>query len=131
MERLIIEYLSSPDMRIKSGAAWALGEYGSSAAAPPLWNALADFHSQWKGKEAQLANPSSMGASGIEYALVIALLGPNRAWKIREEDLDHLQELCSTTFCRDEILRWCARARSDDGPAVDYPRNCLQWLSRR
>jgi hypothetical protein len=131
LERLMIEYLSNPNMGVKTGAGWALGEYGSSAAERPLWNALADFHSQWKGKGQQLSNSTSLGASGLEYALVKALLGPNRAWKIREEDLDRMQELCSTSFCRDEILRWCVSAQSDDGPAVNYPRNCLRWLSRR
>jgi HEAT repeat protein len=62
LERLMIEYLSSPNMGIKNGAAWALGEYGSSAAEPPLRNALAGLRSHWKGNEQQPSNPSQHGS---------------------------------------------------------------------
>ena len=101
LERLMIEYLSGPNPRIESGAAWVLGKYGSAAAEQPLWKALADFRSRWKGREEQLANGSSMEAVALEYALAKALL-ESPAWQMKEEDLQRLQKLCSTDSCRGE-----------------------------
>jgi hypothetical protein len=51
LERLAIEYLASPSVPVKRGAAEVLGKYGSVAAKEPLWKTMEYFRSWWKGRE--------------------------------------------------------------------------------
>ena len=79
-----------------------------AAAQKPLWDALADFRTHWKGREEQLTKPPAWEARGLERALELALL-ESQAWEIEEKDLQHLETLCSSDTCKVEIVRWRAR----------------------
>jgi hypothetical protein len=103
LERLAIEFLSSPKVPVKRGAAEVLGKYGSPAAEKPLWEALEYFRSWWKGREEQLAH--SEENMQLERALRVALAQAG-AWLLQDQDLNRLLDLCSSNWCRQELEQW-------------------------
>jgi hypothetical protein len=109
LERLTIEFLASPQVPIKRGAAEVLGKYGSSAAEKPLWDTLEYFHSWWKGREEQLEKQQNQEGLQFERALRIALAHAD-GWTLQEEGLHRLLDLCSTNWCRQEVRDWLPQA---------------------
>jgi hypothetical protein len=110
LERLTIEALTSAYMPVKRGAAEVLGKYGTPAAEKPLWDAIEYFHSWWKGREAELKQPSGQGSMQSERALRIALAQAD-GWVLQEPELARLSELCSSDWCRQDLAGWIAAAK--------------------
>jgi hypothetical protein len=111
LERLAIEFLGSPKVPVKRGAAEVLGKYGSPAAQKPLWDTLEYFHSWWKDREAELDEADGREGVQFERALRLALAQAN-AWILQEDGLKRLLDLCSSNWCRQEVNEWLARAKS-------------------
>ena len=105
LERLAIEYLASPAVPIKRGAAEILGRFGSAAAQEPLWKTLEYFRSWWKDREDQLQQPAGQEGVQFERTLRIALAQAG-AWHLNHEGLQRLYDLCSTRWCRQEVADW-------------------------
>ncbi len=111
LERLMIEYLASPSVPIKRGAAEVLGKYGSVAAKEPLWKTMEYFRSWWKGREEQLKEPLGREGMQLEQALRIALAQADD-WVLQEDDLNRLLGLCSSERCKEEVAGWLQRAKA-------------------
>ncbi|MDP9170206.1 MAG: hypothetical protein M3N54_06295 [Acidobacteriota bacterium] len=107
LERLAIEFLTSPEVPVKRGAAEVLGQYGSPAAEKPLWDTLEYSRSWWKGRERELDDPAAQEGAQFERSLRIALAQAS-GWKLEREGLDRLLELCSSNWCRREVKEWIA-----------------------
>jgi hypothetical protein len=105
LERLVIEFLASPEVPVKRGAAEVLGRYGSSAAEKPLWDTLGYFRSWWKGRERELDEPAAQEGAQFERSLRIALAQAS-GWKLEREGLNRLLDLCSSDWCRREVKEW-------------------------
>ncbi len=113
LERLAIEFLGSPKVPVKHGAAEVLGKYGSSAAEKPLWDTLEYFRFWWKGREQELDEADGREGIQFERALRIALAQAD-AWTLREDGLRRLLDLCSSNWCKQEVGEWLSHA----GPPV-------------
>jgi hypothetical protein len=111
LERLAIEYLASPSVPVKRGAAEVLGKYGSAAAQEPLWKTMEYFRSWWKGREELLKEPVGQEGMQFERALRIALAQAD-AWVFQEADLNRLLGLCSSEWCRQEVAEWVRSAQA-------------------
>jgi hypothetical protein len=99
LERLAIQYLTSPQVPIKRGAAELLGKYGSPAAQAPLWETIEYFHTWWKDREEDLRKPIGRESALFEQTLIFAL-GRANHWKLTAPDLARLRSLCSSVACR-------------------------------
>jgi hypothetical protein len=117
LERLAIEFLPSPKVPVKRGAAEVLGKYGSPAAQKPLWETLEYFRSWWKGREQQLEDMESREGVQFERALRISLAEAD-GWILQEDGLNRLLGLCSTNWCRQEVKGWLAQATSPVGIGI-------------
>jgi hypothetical protein len=111
LERLAIEFLASPAVPIKRGAAEVLGKYGSPAAKEPLWKTMEYFRSWWRGREEQLMQPMGQEGMQLERALRIALAQAD-GWVLQEADLSRLLGLCSSESCKQDVAGWLQRAKS-------------------
>jgi hypothetical protein len=112
LEKLAIEFLSSPKVPVKRGAAEVLGRFGSGDAQKPLWETLEYFRAWWKGREAELDDGQTQQENvQFERALRIALARAD-AWVLRSEGLDKLLALCSSKWCRQEVGEWISQAGS-------------------
>jgi hypothetical protein len=111
LERLAIEFLGSPKVPVKRGAAEVLGKYGSPAAQKPLWDTLEYFRSWWKGREEQLDELDGREGIQFERALRIALAQAD-AWTLDREGLNRLLGLCSSNWCKQEVSEWLSHATS-------------------
>jgi len=111
LERLAIEFLGSPKVPVKRGAAEVLGKYGSPAAEKPLWDTLEYFRSWWKGREEQLDELDGQEGIQFERALRIALAQAD-AWTLQEDGLNRLLGLCSSNWCKQEVREWLSHAIS-------------------
>lgn len=105
LERLAVEFLASPEVPVKRGAAEVLGQYGSPAAEKPLWDALEYFHAWWQGRERELDEPVAREGAQFERALRIAL-AQGSSWKLERDGLDRLLDLCSSDSCKREVKEW-------------------------
>jgi hypothetical protein len=114
LERLAIEFLGSPKVPVKRGAAEVLGKYGSPAAQKPLWDTLEYFRSWWKGQEEQLDEANGQEGLQFERALRIALARAD-GWTLQEEGLNRLLSLCSSKWCQQETKEWLSQAKSPVG----------------
>ena len=111
LERLAIEFLSSPVVPIKRGAAEILGKYGSIAAKEPLWKTMEFFRSWWKGREDELTKPSGQEGIQFELALRIALAQAD-GWKLSEAELNRLLGLCSSQWCKQDVAGWMQQMKN-------------------
>ena len=111
LERLAIEFLSSPSVPIKRGAAEVLGKHGSPAAEEPLWHTMEFFRSWWKGREALLKEGPGLEGAQFEYTLCNAL-AKSDGWVLDHAKLQRLHSLCSGGGCREQTSRWLAEASS-------------------
>ena len=109
LEKLAIEFLASPKVPVKRGAAELLGKYGSPAAQQPLWETLEYFHSYWKGREKQLEEPEGREGIQFERALRIAL-GQADAWKLQPSELNRLLSLCTSKWCSQDVKDWMSQS---------------------
>ena len=110
LEHLAIDFLASPKVPVKRGAAEVLGKYGSPAAEKPLWDTLEYFHSWWKGREQELKRQDGQEGLQFERALRIALAQAD-GWTLQEDGLNRLLALCSSDWCKQEVTDWLARAK--------------------
>jgi hypothetical protein len=111
LERLAIQFLASPIVAVKRGAAEVLGKYGSAAAQKPLWETLEYFRSWWKGREADLDGPDGQEGMQFERALRIALAQAD-GWTLQADGLSRLLDLCTSNWCKQEVREWLSRATS-------------------
>jgi hypothetical protein len=109
LERLAIEFLASPKVPVKRGAAEVLGKYGSSAAQKPLWDTFEYFRSWWKGREEQLDEANGQEGLQFERALRIALAKAD-GWVLQQDGLNRLLGLCSSKWCTQEVKEWLSQA---------------------
>jgi hypothetical protein len=142
LERLAIEYLTSPNYHVKSGAAEVLGMYGTVAAEKPLWDAMEYFRSWWKGREAELKSQSGEASMQLERTLRIALAQAD-GWVLNQPDLARLRALCSSDWCRQEVDGWISTAQppvrigvvpQGDGfrySVGQYDGTTAEWLRRK
>jgi len=111
LERLAIEFLASPLVPVKKGAAEVLGLYGSPAAEEPLWQTMEFFRSWWKGREEMLKQPAGQEGAQLELSLSTALAKAD-AWVLDEMQLQRLHSLCSSQWCKQETSEWLSEAAS-------------------
>jgi hypothetical protein len=111
LERLAIQFLGSPIVAVKRGAAEVLGKYGSPAAQKPLWETLEYFRSWWRGREADLDGPDGQEGIQFERALRIALAQAD-GWTLQRDGLNRLLDLCTSNWCKQEVKEWVAHATS-------------------
>jgi hypothetical protein len=111
LERLAIQFLGSPIVAVKRGAAEVLGKYGSPAAQKPLWDTLEYFRSWWKGREADLDGPDGREGIQFERALRIALAQAD-GWTLQRDGLNRLLDLCTSNWCKQEVSEWLSHATS-------------------
>jgi len=142
LERLSIESLTFPNVRVKRGAAELLGKYGTAAAEKPLWDAMEYFRSWWKGREEELKEKIGEESMQLELALRIALAQAD-GWVLQEPGLTRLLALCSSEWCRQEVTGWISTAKSPvnigislqgDGfsyNVAQYGGGTEEWLSRK
>jgi hypothetical protein len=109
LERLAIEFLTSPKVPIKRGAADVLGRYGSPAAEKPLWDTLEYFRSWWKGREQELEEQNGQESVQFERTLRIALAQAD-AWTLESDGLNRLLGLCSSNWCKQDVTQWLSNA---------------------
>jgi hypothetical protein len=114
LERLAVEFLGSPKVPVKRGAAEVLGKYGSPAAQKPLWDTLEYFRSWWKGREQQLDEATGREGLQFERALRIALAQAD-SWTLQKEGLNRLLGLCSSGWCKQEVNEWLSQATQPVG----------------
>ncbi len=105
LERLAIEFLGSPKVPVKRGAADLLGRYGSPAAQKPLWEAFEFFQSWWKGREKQLQEPQGAEGQQLERSLRAALALAD-GWLMQSDDFTRLLDLCVSPSCKVEAAQW-------------------------
>jgi hypothetical protein len=105
LEKLAIEFLSSPKVPVKRGAAEWLGRYGSPAAEKPLWKTLGYFHDWWQGRETEINQENLQ----FERTLRIALAQAD-GWFLDTDGLKQMAELCSSDWCRQEVAQWIGEA---------------------
>jgi hypothetical protein len=108
LERLSIEFLASPKVPVKRGAAEVLGKYGSTAAQKPLWDTFEYFRSWWKGREEQLDESTGQEGLQFERALRIALAQAD-GWVLQQDGLKRLLDLCSSNWCKQEVKEWLSQ----------------------
>jgi hypothetical protein len=109
LERIAIEYLDSPLVVIKDGAAELLGKHGSAAALNPLWETMAYFREYWRGKETELLD----NREGVQFERTLrAALAQADAWFLGEQELNRLLSLCSTDWCKQDVGFWIQQAKS-------------------
>ena len=142
LERLSIESLTFPNVRVKRGAAELLGKYGTAAAEKPLWDAMEYFRSWWKGREEELKEKIGEESMQMELALRIALAQAD-GWVLQEPELTRLLALCSSEWCPQEVTGWISTAKSPvnigispqgDGfsyNVAQYGGGTEEWLSRK
>jgi hypothetical protein len=110
LEKLAIEFLASPKVPVKRGAAELLGKYGSAAARKPLWDTLEYFHSYWKGHEKQL-DEEPQGQEGLQFERALRMaLAQADAWKLEPAEFDRLLNLCTSKWCKQDVRDWIAQA---------------------
>jgi hypothetical protein len=109
LERLSIEFLASPKVPVKRGAAEVLGRYGSPAAQKPLWDTFEYFRSWWKAREAQLDEANGQEGLQFERALRIALAQAD-GWVLQQDGLNRLLGLCSSNWCTQDVKEWLSQA---------------------
>lgn len=109
LEKLAIEFLMSPKVPVKRGAAEVLGKYGSAAAEKPLWDALEYFRSWWKGREELLDEAGGREGLQFERALRIALAQAD-SWTLQQDGLNRLLGLCSSNWCKQDVREWLSQA---------------------
>lgn len=114
LERLAIDFLASPKVPVKRGAAEVLGKYGSPAAQKPLWDTLEYFRSWWKGREEQLEEANGQEGLQFERALRIALAQAD-SWILQQNGLNRLLDLCSSKWCTQEVKEWLSQATAPIG----------------
>lgn len=124
LERVAIDSLRSPSTPVKRGAAEVLGKFGSPAALKPLWEAMEQFRSSWKGREPELVAPGYRGDLPLQFALVYALAQGD--WVLTEQDFARLHLLCSTDGCRQNVAAWRDRAGTPVLVSVYAMRSYLQ-----
>lgn len=110
LERLAIESLTSPKVRVKQGAAEVLGRYGTAAAEKPLWDTMEYFRGWWKGREEELKGKTGEESLQLERTLRTALAQAD-GWVLQEAELRRLLALCSSEWCRTEVTGWINSAR--------------------
>lgn len=110
LERLAIEYLTSPHVPIKRGMAEILGKYGSPAAEEPVWKTLEYFRSWWRGREKELQDSPLGENARFEQTLRTALAQAD-GWVVAQADLERLLALCSTDSCKMEAGGWAQAAK--------------------
>ncbi|HLK69176.1 MAG TPA: hypothetical protein VKU19_37340 [Bryobacteraceae bacterium] len=111
LERLAVEFLSSPKVPVKRGAAEVLGQFGSPAVQKPLWETLEYFRSWWKGRESQLEDVEGQEGIQFERALRIALAQAD-GWVLPEDGLNRLLTLCTSNWCKQEVTGWLSQSKS-------------------
>jgi hypothetical protein len=142
LERLAIESLTSPKVPVKRGAAEVLGKFGTPAAEKPLWDAMEYFRSWWKGREEELKERMGEESMQLERALRTALARGD-GWVLGESELRRLLALCSTEWCRTELMGWISTAKppvsigispGEDGftyTVGQYGPGSADWLCRK
>ena len=142
LEKLAIEYLTSPNYRVKRGAAEVLGMYGTAAAEKPLWDAMEYFRSWWTGRETELKSQSGEASMQLEGTLRIALAQAD-GWVLGGPELRRLLALCSSDWCRQDVTGWIGSAnmpvKIEIRPQFDefrytvgqYGPNGDEWLRRK
>jgi hypothetical protein len=126
LERLAIEYLASPSVLIKDGAAELLRRFGSPAAKRPLWDTTACFRNWWKGREQELKEPQ--GAEGIRFERTLRLaLAQADAWVLQEAELLRLLSLCSSDWCKQDVGGWLQLAKAPAQIAVAPELDGYTW----
>jgi hypothetical protein len=116
LEKLAIEYLTSPKLPVKRGAAEILGKYGSAAAEKPLWDTLEYFRNWWKGREQEMSWENSQFEATLRNALA-----RSSAWTLDAQDLERLLSLCTSAACRQDVNRWIEERRSGSGTSLPHP----------
>jgi len=120
LQDMAIRSLDDDDPQVVANAASYLGRYGSARAEEPLWDRLATWSSQWKGREAELQYIPGENLDGVNRAEVganlISALATAQGWLIDETKLNRLIDLSvgSDQRARSEqfLKSWQAQPRT-------------------
>jgi hypothetical protein len=94
-EKVAIMALQDPAEAVKADAVKALGQYGSAASAPAVWESFRYWHNWWKDRPAELNEENRR----FEQIQAEAAAHPrNRV--ATDSDLEKVRDLCITQECR-------------------------------
>jgi hypothetical protein len=129
VEPLAIAELDDPDPQLASGAARALGRWGTAKAAPALWTRLARFHKEWPSGVGEVPLTDSTRAKlqaldSLERTLMYAIAGGTN-WLCGPEDFTRLSGLVSSRN-RSDLGYWSDAWEGADGPLIIDPN---YWAS--
>jgi len=94
-ERIAILALEDAAVAVKADAIKALGEYGSVASAPAVWESFHYWHDWWKDRPAELNDENRH----LEQVFLEATAHPGK-WVATGSDLERIRGLCITEGCR-------------------------------
>jgi hypothetical protein len=124
VEHLAVIDLDDPDLRIATGAARALGRWGTAKVEPALWARLTRFHQEWPNGVGGLPLTESTRANlqaleTLESTLMYAIVGGTN-WLCGPEDLTRLRGLVSSSNRR-SLDQWIDEWEGADGPLIIEP----------
>lgn len=92
-EKVAVEALDDGSVTVKTGVVRALAQYGSSAAAEPVWKAFTYWHDWWKSRPAAMNEENRR----FEQAFLEAFIHPKN-WPAT--DFARVRDLCITDDCK-------------------------------
>jgi hypothetical protein len=111
VEEAAIAHLRGRDSDGVSQAARLLGAYGSARVKDHLFDRLAEWQAEWRGREAELDTLAPRIASSpeqIENAITMTLFN-NRRITLSPEEKERIRALCVTDRCRSNADRFLAQ----------------------
>lgn len=94
-EKVAIMALQDPVVAVKADAVKALGEYGSAASGPAVWESFRYWHNWWKARPAELNEENRRFEQVYLEAIAHA-----RNWKAAGGEIENVRDLCITQECR-------------------------------
>jgi hypothetical protein len=138
-ESVALDALNDSTVLVKIDAVKALGEYGSPAAVPRLWESFRYWHDWWKNRPAEINEENRQ----LEQAY-LRTFSQAANWISTADDLARATDLCITDSCRGQMEQarrsWSqpltvSVSQSGDGSffvsLLQYPIRSLEEARRR
>lgn len=125
VEQVAIRALDDGNLEVSTGAARALGRWGTTKAETPLWARLTRFHQEWPTGVDQLPLTDSdtrarvLALDNLQRTLMYAIVGGTN-WICGPEKLTRLRELVSGQS-RSDLSHWIDEWEGEDGRLIIVP----------